>query len=119
MTKLVLGQQQYIRSKSVKSSDETAVKKYETNKILSMRRITDWEKNIFIPQAEKLLSTFGHSYILDAINQSCGPIPIGCDVLGTSDHFELVPTWLVTCPWSLVSVVTCPQFPANLVFLAF
>jgi hypothetical protein len=81
MTKLVLGQQQYIRSKSVKSSDETAVKKYETNKILSMRRITDWEKNIFIPQAEKLLSTFGHSYILDAINQSCGPIPLHSNLI--------------------------------------
>ena len=43
--------------------------------------------------------------------------PIGCDVLGTSDHFVLVPMWLVTCPWSLVPVVTCPHFRAISGFL--
>jgi hypothetical protein len=77
MTKLVLGQQQYIKKLSVMiKMDEKSVMAYEANKVLSMKRISHWENCIFIPTAIKLLFTNGCPYILDATRSTHGPISL-------------------------------------------
>lgn len=77
MTKLVLGQQQYIKKLSVMTTkDEASVTAYEANKLLSLRRISHWENSVFLPTAAKLLWHHGRQYIRDATRSAQGPISL-------------------------------------------
>lgn len=79
MTKLVLGQQQYIKKLAVMTTmdmDEASVMAYEANKVLSLKRISHWENTIFLPTAAKLLCTLGRQYILDAARSALGPMSL-------------------------------------------